>query len=95
MCTKVKFATESFALDYIKRLQKHSDRDKIPLRCYFCEICKAWHLTSLKANVVSKIEHDEIVTKLKNNISNLELQNKNLISRCENQKNVIKLLQGV
>lgn len=72
---KVKYISENHAMIDIERIQKKSNRDKVPIRAYLCE-CGSWHLTS-------KIKHSDIVIselrqeiiKLNQNISNLKAEN--------------------
>lgn len=54
-CKKVRYATEQFAREDVKRIQKKSTRDKVPYRAYFCDECRAWHLTSQKDWKIEKI----------------------------------------
>jgi hypothetical protein len=48
ICSKVRFrcrrdAEQALQAIYIKRRQAQR---KVPKRCYFCDLCHAWHLTS-------------------------------------------------
>lgn len=45
-CVKTSYATEQFALADIQRINKISTRDNKPVRAYYCNTCKSWHLTS-------------------------------------------------
>lgn len=56
ICSKVKYASEEYALFDVKRIKKKSTRDKKPLRAYLC-FCGAWHLTS-KVDKKDIIIHD-------------------------------------
>ena len=76
-CKKVYFATQQFADDYIKKLQKTSNRKIVPVGSYLCPICKCWHLTSGTAVDLQK-EFDKINTELRNENKRLKTENKNL-----------------
>lgn len=34
------------AVRALSSIRKHADRDQLPTRCYECEFCHGWHLTS-------------------------------------------------
>lgn len=60
-CTKVKFATESAAEFYIKKLKATSIRREKPIRAYLCPFCTTWHLTSKtieERNVISDLKKE-------------------------------------
>lgn len=66
VCTKVKFASEKFAIEYVEKLQKTSVRESVPQRAYFCPYCLTWHLTSKESKEVTQIkEQASEITKLK------------------------------
>ena len=51
-CDKHKYRTEKeadIALQYIKSVPKRFKREKFPIRHYFCDYCKTYHLTSQPA----------------------------------------------
>ena len=62
-CKKVYFATQQFADDYIKKLQRTSSRDVMPVESYLCSICSCWHLTSWTSPDIKK-EFDQINAEL-------------------------------
>ena len=69
-CNKTRYITEKYALLDIERIQKKSNRDKIPQRAYFCKKCNGWHLTSHK-DFKTQIEEFELkLAKLKDIIKN-------------------------
>lgn len=45
-CGKIPFIDESSAIRKMREIERISDRKKIPKRCYKCEICGLYHLTS-------------------------------------------------
>lgn len=47
VCTKTRFANEEAAKHTIKQIAKKNQERKRPTRCYKCENCGLWHLTSL------------------------------------------------
>lgn len=54
LCSKRKFKTEKeaeLAIAYIKKVKKKYKRPKHPIRHYYCEYCRHYHLTSQEANV--------------------------------------------
>jgi len=63
-CKKVYFATQQFADDYIKKLQRTSSRDVMPVESYLCSICSCWHLTSWSAVDLQK-EFDRVNSELR------------------------------
>lgn len=70
-CTKTKFSSQQFALDYIKIIKGKSNRSKIPTRAYLCRHCNAWHLTS-KLDYKAMYENELIKTgELKKQIEEL------------------------
>ena len=70
-CTKNKYRTEKeaeLALEYIKDVPKKFKRDKFPIRSYYCDYCKHYHLTSKPADqeVIRLIKFDKFLTLIKN-----------------------------
>ena len=53
-CIKRKYKTEKEAelgLQYVKDVRKIHRREKHPIRYYYCDYCKNYHLTSQPANI--------------------------------------------
>lgn len=80
ICTKVSFADENYANQYIAKLKKTSKRSVIPVRAYLCETCLNWHLSSRQSNEIMQLVYkDREIANLKSKIAHLEtlLKNKN------------------
>ena len=54
-CKKVSFATQEYADAYITKLQKTSQREKVPVASYLCTKCNCWHLTSWQQPDIDKL----------------------------------------
>lgn len=92
-CTKVKFATESYAIEHIKKLKATSRRMVVPQRAYLCEHCNCWHLTSQQPTThdlyekrVEKLKvlidkKDSELKKLRIKIYDLTYENRQLLNR--------------
>ena len=85
-CIKTKYSTEKLANEDIQRIQKTSDRSKIPHRCYYCFNCYGWHLTS-----TNSIEEKKIIF-LKKEIEKQQVLNDSLNKTIEKKVSVINLL---
>lgn len=77
---KVKYSSENLAIIDIERIQKKSNRDKVPIRAYLCNECGSWHLTSKQRR------QDIVVSELKSEIELLKLQIESLKQDNENLK---------
>lgn len=74
-CDKHKYRTEKeaeIALQYIKDVPKRFKREKFPIRHYFCDYCKHYHLTSKPANQesIKLVYFDEFLTLIRKSRSN-------------------------
>ncbi len=49
-CSKQGYYTKAAAIQSIKKIKRLSSRSNIPFRCYLCENCKMYHLTSKAKN---------------------------------------------
>jgi hypothetical protein len=100
-CTKVQYTSERFAMMDIDRIKKKSNRDKVPVRAYFCDICDFWHLTStkdknteLKDNRILSLEAEIKTLKLK--INELEKSNnKEDRALVKADERVVELTKGL
>ena len=54
-CKKVSFGTKQYADAYITKLQKTSQREKVPVASYLCTKCNCWHLTSWQQPDIDKL----------------------------------------
>ena len=54
-CKKVSFGTKQYADAYITKLQKTSQREKVPVASYLCPRCNCWHLTSWATPDIEKL----------------------------------------
>ena len=75
ICDKHKYRTEKeaeIALQYIKSVPKRFKREKFPIRHYFCDYCKHYHLTSKPANQesIKLIYFDKFLTLIRKSRSN-------------------------
>lgn len=95
-CTKVKFANEKFALEWIDKINKTSHRRIRPIRAYLCYNCGAWHLTSkisgeetLNQKQKAKIKELESVIKEKDfEIQQLKTEIKNYNKKVNKALNI-------
>ncbi|NJL76027.1 MAG: hypothetical protein HC892_14435 [Saprospiraceae bacterium] len=88
-CTKTKFATKDFAEFSLKKIAKTNTKVK-PIRSYYCEECKCWHLTK---NVDSK-DYSKLIQEnktLKTTIIKLNEQIKLLEKTDTSQKIIAQL----
>lgn len=85
-CKKTKFANEKFALQYIEKLSKTSTREVKPIRAYLCTYCGSWHLTSRETKEAIFIQE------LKNEISVLQVQKRQLQEEADNVRSQMKAL---
>ena len=69
-CKKVSFINESFANEYINKLQSTSVRRIKPVRAYLCPKCLTWHLTSIEGYEQRK--HTNRIKNYERQISNLQ-----------------------
>ena len=76
ICKKVKYSSEYYAKIDMARIRKRSNRAKLPRSVYFCEECKAWHLTS-------KLNQDQEIAEL--NVRVNELEQKLIVSESNNK----------
>lgn len=57
-CTKVRFGSEKFADEHLKRIREKfgeiSPEWKFPKSSYYCKQCRCWHLTSQEKQKFSK-----------------------------------------
>lgn len=84
-CSKVFFADEKFALQYIDRLKKTSHRERKPIRAYLCEKCLCWHLTSIESKENKEVFYlGRQINNLKK--KNLHLQDENEILKLKLEK---------
>lgn len=100
-CTKVKFATEQYAIEHIKKLKATSRRMVVPQRAYLCEHCNTWHLTSQKPTThdlyekrVEKLKvliekKDAELKRLRIKIYDLTYENKQLPNRLTETRKLI------
>ena len=93
MCTKSRFATEQFAIDFIAKLKKTSKTKVIPQKTYLCKECNTWHLSSLPEKFISKKLHDIEITELTTKISNQTMELTNLQKKLENQRTIVSSLR--
>ena len=47
-CTKLQYHSQAFAKSELKRIRETIGNHKKPIRAYECDICSAWHLTSME-----------------------------------------------
>lgn len=81
-CTKVYFADEKNANDYIDKLQKTSIRKLKPVRAYLCEKCFNWHLTSIESYENMQLVYKERqINNLKAKVLNLEKEIERLTNK--------------
>ena len=45
-CRKRRFRDKREAMNALILITREGGRDRTPIRCYECEKCKGWHLTS-------------------------------------------------
>ncbi|MEJ7783188.1 MAG: hypothetical protein WKF96_00195 [Solirubrobacteraceae bacterium] len=43
---KRRYRDHAEATGALRRVARSSQRQKIPVRCYWCDTCKGWHITS-------------------------------------------------
>jgi hypothetical protein len=55
-CGKANYTSRREANIHIKELKRHSSRDKLPRRSYYCKECQCYHVTSLKKVFTDKRE---------------------------------------
>ena len=55
-CNKIRYPTKKDATSTIKYIKQNANRKKIPVRSYFCEECKTWHMTSQPTNNIVRYE---------------------------------------
>jgi len=48
---KVPYPSEAAAYRGLQRVSQMSDREKVPIRYYRCNMCHEWHLTSTELRV--------------------------------------------
>ena len=81
-CTKVRFGSEKFADEHLKRIREKfgeiSPEWKFPKSSYYCKQCRCWHLTSQEKQKFSKefsIEFNSHYQPKKMNKSEKKLEN--------------------
>lgn len=79
ICSKRCFQNKKDAITRLNSLRKSSIQKK-PERAYYCDICKAWHITSMKAYnfKLKPVDNSDApfvdVDSVKNRISEIEKQ---------------------
>lgn len=56
--SKMKFATEGSAEQYLKYIDGEEFKKKKPIRSYHCTSCRAWHVTSKKGGGRAKSSNE-------------------------------------
>jgi hypothetical protein len=87
-CKKATFARKIDADYYIDKLQKTSNRAKIPKYSYLCPKCNLWHLTSKEypENIRQTLnKYLEIINELQVENSKLRIEKNELKSKTNNQ----------
>ena len=53
-CSKIGYINKKEANFSLRNIQQNAKTDKVPVRSYECEICGAWHHTSLESYIFKK-----------------------------------------
>lgn len=54
-CQHDKYTEKRFAMEDIKRIFNPKVIKHLPIKVYFCEVCKAWHITTPIVAMANKI----------------------------------------
>jgi len=89
-CKKTYFATQKAADFYIEKLQKSSNRQKVPVNSYLCPKCNLWHLSSAKTHEKSLIDCLKAkIIELEKEVKQLKSENLLLQQHNNKEENII------